>query len=118
MKTLGNIIWFLLGGFVAAILWYIAGIILCLTIIGIPFAKVCFRLGNLVLWPFGKVVKTDFDQHPIANIIWLIIAGWEMAIGYVTVGLIFCLTIVGIPFGKQWFKMAKVALLPFGSTIK
>jgi len=118
MHTLGNIIWFLLGGLLAAILWYLAGIILCITIIGIPFAKVCFKLGDLVLWPFGKVVKTNFDKHPVANIIWLILAGWEMAVGYVVTGLIFCITIIGIPFGKQWFKMASVALLPFGSTIK
>ncbi len=118
MKTLGNIIWLIFGGLLSAIVWYLLGLLLCITIIGIPVGKQLFKLGSLTLLPFGKDVKTKFDKHPIANIIWLILVGWEMAIAYVATGLIYCVTIIGIPFGMQWFKLAVLALFPFGAKIK
>ena len=117
MKTLGNIIWFLLIGLWTAIGYLVAGIIFCITIIGIPFGKQCFKLATLVLTPFGKNVKTNFGKHPIANIIWLILFGWEMCLGYVFAGVIFCITIIGIPFGKQCFKLASLSLTPFGANL-
>ena len=118
MKTLGNIIWLLFGGLLSAIVWYFLGLLLYVTIIGIPVGKQLFKLGSLTLFPFGKDVKTNFDKHPIANVIWLILVGWEMAIAYVVTGVLYCVTIIGIPFGLQWFKLAVLALLPFGAKIK
>jgi len=118
MKTLGNIIWLIFGGLLSAIVWYILGLLLCITIIGIPVGKQLFKLGSLTLLPFGKEVETHFDKHPIANIIWLVLVGWEMAIAYVVTGILYCVTIIGIPFGMQWFKLAVLALLPFGAKTK
>ena len=117
MKTLGNIIWLLLIGLWTAIGYFFAGLIFCITIIGIPFGKQCFKLATLVLTPFGKTVRTNFGKHPIANIIWLILFGWEMCLGYLLAGLIFCITIIGIPFGKQCFKLAILSLTPFGANL-
>ena len=76
MGCLGNILWFLLIGLWSAIGYALIGLVLCITIIGIPFGKQCFKMAKLVLTPFGKTVKTNFDKHPIANIIWLLLAGW------------------------------------------
>lgn len=118
MKLLGNIIWFVFIGLVSFIVWVLTGLLCCITIIGIPFGKQCFKIAGLVIFPFGKTIKTNFDSHPIANIIWLILFGWEIAVGYVIAGLILCITIIGIPFGKQCFKLATLALLPFGASIK
>lgn len=115
MKTLGNVLWFILIGLWSCILWALAGILWCITIIGIPFGKQCFKIAKFVTFPFGKTIKTNFDQHPIANIIWLIFFGWENALGYAIAGIFFFITIIGIPFGKQCFKLASLALLPFGA---
>ena len=117
MKFLGNIIWFILVGLWTAIGYFVAGILLCITIIGIPFGMQCFKIASLVLTPFGQNVKTHFEKHPIANIIWLLLFGWEIAIGYIMAGIIFCITIIGIPFGKQCFKLAALSLIPFGANI-
>jgi len=115
MKTVGNIIWFILVGIWSWIVWVIVGVIWCITIIGIPFGLQCFKIAGFVVFPFGKDIKTNFDSHPIANIIWLILFGWEITVGYLLAGLILCITIIGIPFGKQCFKLAVLALLPFGA---
>ncbi len=118
MRFLGNIIWFIFGGLIASLLWIILGILLSITIIGIPFARQCFKFAEIVLTPFGKNVKTNFDKHPIANIIWAILVGWEMALGYLAIALFFGITIIGIPFAIQWIKLAQLAILPFGAKIK
>jgi len=118
MSLIGNIIWFIFGGLIAAVVWFFAGILFCLTIIGIPIGMQLFKFAKLVLWPFGNEVIINFDRHPILNILWLIFFGWETALGYIFIGLFFCLTIIGIPFGLQWFKLSRLALLPFGATIK
>lgn len=117
MKTIGNIIWFLLIGIGSALGWWLMGLILCITIIGIPFGTQCFKIGTACLTPVGKIMGTNFDAHPIANILWLIFFGWEAALSYLVLGVIFCITIIGIPFGKQCFKLMKIALLPFGARI-
>lgn len=117
MKTLGNIIWFLLIGLGSAIGWFFLGLLWCVTIIGIPFGLQAFKMAKLVLFPFGKIVKSDFGKHPIANILWLIFGGLELAFSYVIVGVIFCITIIGIPFGKQCFKLATLAAIPFGANV-
>ncbi|MDI6453516.1 YccF domain-containing protein [Peloplasma aerotolerans] len=118
MSLLGNIIWFIFGGWLAALLWLIAGILLSITIIGLPLGLQCFKFARLVVFPFGKEVETNFEKHPIINIIWAIFFGWEMALSYIVIGIIFCITIIGIPFGLQWFKLTMLALFPFGARIK
>jgi uncharacterized membrane protein YccF (DUF307 family) len=118
MRLLGNLIWFIFGGFLIAFIWFTFCLLLCITIIGIPLGKQFFKLAGLVLFPFGKEVQTNFDKHPILNIIWILLFGWEMAVGHLFIGLLFCITIIGIPFGKQWFKLTALALIPFGAKIK
>ena len=97
MKLIANIIWMIFGGIFTALAWLILGILLCITIIGIPFGKQCFKAATLTLAPFGKKVVSNFGKHPIMNIIWMLLFGWEMALGYLFAGLVCCVTIIGIP---------------------
>lgn len=119
MNFIGNIIWLIFGGILAAILWTLAGIILCVTVIGIPFGVQCFKITRFVLWPFGKEIELgNFGAGGIIlNIIWLVVFGWEFALTHLIIGLMFCVTIIGIPFGLQHFKFAKLGLIPFGAKI-
>ena len=118
MRLLGNNIWIIFWGLIAAALYFIAGVILYITIIGIPFGRQAFKMARLVLAPFGTEVKTNFEKHPIANTLWLIFFGLGIALSHLVTGVIFCITIIGIPFGLQWFKLAKLALIPFGANLK
>lgn len=116
MSLIGNIIWFLLGGFLLGLGWIVAGILWCITIVGIPLGIQCFKIAGMAMCPFGR--ELAFDGSPmslILNIFWICISGVELAVAHVIVGLLFCITIVGIPFGKQHFKLAQVALMPFGT---
>ena len=117
MKFIGNLAWLILGGLIESLAWLFAGVMLCLTIVFIPFGIKCFKIAGLALAPFGKEVNVTFDEHPIANTLWLICMGWQMAILYFLSGILFCLTIIFIPIGLQCFKMAKVSMLPFGAEI-
>ena len=117
MKTLANIIWFVLGGIWLGLAWAILGILLCITIIGIPLGTQCFKAAKLTFMPFGKKVATDFSKHSVANTIWILLLGWEMAIGYFISGILCCITIIGIPVGIQSFKLMSLALVPFGARI-
>jgi len=118
MGCLGNIIWILCGGIWQALAWGIAGILWCITILGIPIGRQCFKLASLAFAPFGKNVQYGGGAPSlIANIIWLLISGIPLATAAVVNGLILCCTIIGIPFGLQCFKIAKLALMPFGATI-
>lgn len=118
MRTLGNILWFLFGGLIGGLAWTLAGGIWCITIIGIPFGLQCFKFASLAFFPFGKdVVYGGGSVSFLANIIWLIFFGWEMALGYLALGAVWCITIVGIPVGLQCFKMAKLSLMPFGADV-
>lgn len=117
MKTIGNILWLIFTGLWSALGYVLTGVLFCITIIGIPFGKQCFKLAKLVLTPFGKTVHSNFASHPIANIIWILLFGWEMAIGFVGFGLLWCITIIGIPFGKQCFKLAQLSFVPFGANV-
>lgn len=118
MRTLGNIIWLIFGGFFMAIGFYLLGLILCITIIGIPFGLQAFKVGSFVLWPMGKDIVMEFNEHPIANILWAIIFGWELMLGSFGLAIAYCVTIIGIPFGIQWFKIGLLALFPFGADLK
>lgn len=117
MKTIGNILWLLITGLWLGLAYAIAGIIWCITIIGIPFGKQCFKIAGLVIWPFGKDVNSDFGKHAILNVIWIIFGGLVICLGFVFAGIIWCITIIGIPFGKQCFKFAKLSLMPFGAEV-
>lgn len=119
MYLLGNIIWILFGGLIAAILWFVAGVICCITFIGIPFGIQCFKISGFVLYPFGRdiEIKGFGIGSLIGNVIWIIALGWELCIYHIVIGLLMCITIIGIPFGKQHFKLAKLSLVPFGSKI-
>ena len=118
MRTIGNILWFIFGGFISGLSWLIAGLILHLTVIGIPLGRQCFKFASLSFWPFGKeIICGGGAPSTIANIIWLICCGILMAIENAVFGLIWCVTVVGIPFGKQFFKIAKLALTPFGARV-
>lgn len=119
MSIIGNLIWFVLGGIISGICWYIVGLLWCISIVGIPVGLQCFKLGSLSFFPFGKDIELSSKTSSILlNILWLIFGGVELALTHVTFGLILCVTIIGIPFGMQHFKLAKLALLPFGAEIK
>ena len=118
MKTIGNILWFIFGGFLSGLSWVFAGLICYITIIGIPLGRQCFKFASLAFWPFGKeVVYGGGTPSVLANIIWLIFFGIAMALENLIFGLLWCITIIGIPFGKQFFKLAKLSLTPFGARI-
>lgn len=123
MKALGNIIWVLFGGFTIALEYFIAGFVMMLTIVGIPFGIQSFKLGILALWPFGsKIVESESSMggclNLFLNILWIIIGGFWIALTHLFWGVLFCITIVGIPFGKQHFKLIHLALFPFGKKIE
>lgn len=120
MKTLGNLIWLIFFGLILALLWVLAGIVCCITIIGIPFGIQCFKLAGLSLWPFGKeIIYGSMGVGGfLGNILWILFFGWELAVAHLIAGLICCVTIIGIPFGLQCFKIAQVAILPFGASYK
>lgn len=119
MRLLGNIIWIFFGGLISASLWFIAGLICCITFIGIPFGIQCFKIAFFVLYPFGRDIEIKgFNVgNLIGNLLWIILLGWELFIAHLITGLFFCITIIGIPFGKQHFKLARLAFIPFGSRI-
>lgn len=121
MKTIGNIIWFLFGGVFIAIEYFISSLLMFITIIGIPFGIQTFKLGLLALWPFGKEVvyrnKESSFLWTLMNIIWFFIGGIWISLTHIIFGIIFSITIIGIPFGKQHFKLASIALTPFGREI-
>lgn len=118
MRFIGNVLWFIFGGFVSGITWLAAGLLWCITIVGIPIGVQCFKFAGLAFCPFGKdIVYGGGAMSLIANIIWIIVSGIPMAIENAAIGLVLCITIVGIPFGKQFFKIARLALMPFGATV-
>lgn len=119
MKLLGNLIWLIFGGIVSSILWFLAGLLLCITIIGIPFGMQCFKISRLVLWPFGKEIDYNIKiTGLIGNIIWIVVLGWELFLAHIFIAAIFMVTIVGIPFALQHVKFAQLALFPFGAKLK
>jgi uncharacterized membrane protein YccF (DUF307 family) len=120
MKLLGNIIWLVFGGIIIAIEYCIGSLLLMVTIIGIPFGFQTLKLAGLALWPFGRDTTASSSSgclSLIMNILWLICGGLWIALSHVLFGALLCLTIIGIPFGLQHFKLAVVALSPFGRKI-
>ena len=118
MNTLGNILWFIFGGLFSGILWLLAGLIWCITIIGIPIGLQCFKFASLAMWPFGNEIVYGSGMFSLlVNVIWIVFFGLEMAVANLILGCLWCITIIGIPFGKQFFKLAQLSLMPFGAQI-
>ena len=121
MKILGNIIWVLFGGFFVALEYFVSSIGLFITIIGIPFGIQTLKLGVLALWPLGSQA-VDIPQRSgclsfLMNVIWFFIGGIWIFLSHLLFGVIFCITIIGIPFGIQHFKLARLAITPFGHDV-
>lgn len=118
MKFLGNLLWFIFGGCIAGLSWCLAGLLWSITIVGLPIGVQCFKFANVSFFPFGKQVQYGGGAVSLlVNIIWLIVSGLPLALEHLTLGALLCVTIVGIPFGLQQFKLAKLALMPFGARL-
>lgn len=120
MRTLLNVLWLVLSGLWLALGYVVAGIVLCIFIITIPFGLACFRLAAFVLWPFGRAVVRRPDAgapSTVANVLWFVLAGLWMALAHLFLGVVLCLTIIGIPLGLGNFKLAAVAIAPLGKEI-
>ena len=121
MSFLGNLIWLVFGGFLVFIEYMVAGFLLCLTIIGIPFGIQAFKLASLALWPFGATIGykpyAPGCLSTIMNLIWLLIGGIWIALTHFVFGILLGITIIGIPWAKQHFKLVSLALTPFGREI-
>jgi len=122
VNLLLNLIWLIFGGFIVALAYLLGGILLCITIIGIPFGIQCFKLAGLALWPFGSEIR---EKEPpsgalavIMNIIWILLPGLELAIFHLVLALAFAITIIGLPLAAQHLKMTRLALLPFGFEVR
>ncbi|EGR4409670.1 YccF domain-containing protein [Vibrio cholerae] len=128
LRTLGNIIWFLCGGIVMGLAWWLVGVLAFIRIIGIPWGRACFVIGNFSFWPFGyEAISRDelTDQTDIGtsgfgvlgNIIWFILAGFWLAVGHILSAVACFITIIGIPFALQHLKLAVISLAPIGKTV-
>ena len=121
MNFFGNLIWLVFGGLLAALGYLVGGLVLCITIIGVPWGLQCFKLAELAFWPFGKKVISDSSAAGclaiLCNIIWLIFGGLYTAFIHLIMGIILSITIIGIPWGRQHFKMIEISLMPFGKRV-
>lgn len=121
MKFIGNLLWIIFGGLLISLYYALIGLLFCITIVGIPFGMQLFKMAGLALTPFGHDVTPGPNDTGclsiLMNIIWIVFGGIEIALMHVGLGIAFCITIIGIPFGTQHFKMALLALMPFGKQI-
>lgn len=118
ITKLSNILWLIFGGFLLSMLWYLAGILMFITIIGIPKGLKFFKFGKLMLSPFGKEVVINYKDNKLFNLIWAILLGWELFLVHIALAVTLALSIIGLPFAYQIFKMSKLALFPVGAVIK
>lgn len=118
LTLISNIIWFFVVGFSLGLLWLILGALWCITIIGIPMGLQCFKFAKLSFFPYGKHVSIHPLKHPVANIIWAVLFGWEMALAYLVVAVFLLATVIGIPKGIIALRMMKLAFLPFGAHVE
>jgi uncharacterized membrane protein YccF (DUF307 family) len=120
VRTIGNVLWFLLAGVWLAIGYVVAGLIAFVLIITIPFGIAAFRLAGFVVWPFGRTAVWRREAgvwSVIGNVVWVLLLGWELALLHLLAGLVLCVTIIGIPFGIASWKMVPLALLPLGREV-
>ncbi len=128
MTLLLNILWFIFGGFAAGLAWVLAGLILAITIVGLPWAGAAFRIAGFTFAPFGRQVidrqaitgRGDLGTGSLGfllNVVWLLLGGWYIALVHIVIGVAQCITIIGIPFGLQHFKLAIIALAPVGKAV-
>ncbi|MCX9591110.1 YccF domain-containing protein [Vibrio cholerae] len=128
LRTLGNIIWFLCGGIVMGLAWWLVGVLAFISIIGIPWGRACFVIGNFSFWPFGyeAISRDELTQQTdigtsgfgvLGNIIWFILAGFWLAVGHILSAVACFITIIGIPFALQHLKLAVISLAPIGKTV-
>lgn len=121
MNTAANILWLILGGAIVAAVYFIVGALFCITIIGIPFGLQLFKLGRYALWPFNSVIVNSRRQpgclSTAMNLIWILLGWWEIAIIHLICGILFSITIVGLPFGIQHFRMISLSMTPFGKEV-
>ena len=119
MGCLGNGLWFVFGGLIMGLSWGLAGVLWCITIVGIPIGVQCFKFARLAFFPFGKeVVYGGGVGSVLLNQLWMIFSGIPLAVESALIGCIVCITVIGIPFGMQCFKLAKLALMPFGASVR
>jgi uncharacterized membrane protein YccF (DUF307 family) len=122
MSFLGNLVWLIFGGLIAGFIYIFGGLVLCLTIVGIPFGLQSIKLGVATLTPFGKeVVETRNADSPlklIFNLLWILLFGWEIAVAHLISAAILAITIIGLPFAKQHIKLLPIALLPFSRDLR
>jgi len=120
MRTLLNIIWLVLSGFWMFLGYMLAGVVLCILILTIPWGVASFRIGLYALWPFGRTIvdkPTSGVGSFLGNVVWVILAGWWLAIGHIITGIALCITIIGIPLGVASFKLVPISLMPLGKVI-
>ena len=128
MRLVLNILWFIFGGWISGLLWIFAGVLLAVTIVGLPWSFAAFRIAGFSAWPFGRRVASrdaldggdDLGAGPIGlvmNIVWFVLAGWYLALHHIVIGAAQCVSIIGIPFGLQHFKLAIISLAPVGQRV-
>jgi len=127
MGALGNLVWFLMGGCITACAWALAGVLMYATVVGIPWGRACFTFANMAALPFGRMAvprkdlgKKDPGTGPwgaLGNVLWFALAGLWLALGHAAIGAMYCVTVIGIPFGVQHFKLGGLAMAPIGKQI-
>jgi uncharacterized membrane protein YccF (DUF307 family) len=123
MRLLGNLIWFVFGGFVTGLAWWVAGLVAAITIVGIPFSIAAFRIGSFSFWPFGREIIDRPESEArgllvlVGNVVWILLGGIWLALGHLFFALLLGITIIGIPFAVQHLKLARLSLMPYGKEI-
>lgn len=121
MSFIGNLFWIIFGGWLIFLEYFLSGLLLCITLIGIPFGLQCFKIGFASLFPFGKTVRdipgTSGTISFLLNIIWILIGGIWIALSHLVLGVLLCITVIGIPFAMQHFKLMGLAFMPFGKDL-
>ena len=119
LRLLLNVLWFVLGGFVSGTLWLLAGVILAITVVGLPWTPAAFRIAGFSYWPFGKtIVERDTGvTSTVLNVLWLVLAGWWLALHHIVLAAGLAVTIIGIPFAWQHVKLAMLSLVPVGKGV-
>ncbi len=119
MRLLLNILWFIFGGWISGSLWVLAGVILAITVIGLPWTPAAFRMAGFSYWPFGKTIveRNTGATSTLLNIVWFVFAGWWLAIHHIVLAVGLAITIIGIPFAFQHLKLAMVSLAPVGKMV-